>query len=161
MGATTLNGSSTDYKLNWTFSLVSKTITPTPLQKGTRTTRPTTSTWWSLTQKVRVGVSVMFIIRWESSFTSGGGNTIKILLMAHKAKDNITSKGGAIYQYRCDHLGCIMEYIGETGSSFGNRYKKHTRSPSTIHEYPSTMGHPIKLDNFSTMDRKYRASPGP
>ena len=42
---TTLNGSITDCKQNWIFSLVSRSVTLTPIHEGTRTTRPSTSIW--------------------------------------------------------------------------------------------------------------------
>ena len=47
-------------------------------------------------------------------------NTIENLLMAPKDKD-ITSKGGVLYRYKYDHPGCRVEYIGETGGTFGDR----------------------------------------
>ena len=82
------------------------------------------------------------------------GNTISDLLMAPRDKYNITSKGGVIYRCKCDHLGCTMGYIGETGRTFGDRYKAHLRALYPTHEHTNTMSHPIKLDNFSIMERE-------
>ena len=42
-----------------------------------------------------------------------------------------------------------MEYIGETGRKFGERYKEHFRAPSPIFHHFKTTGHNITLDNFS------------
>ena len=46
-----------------------------------------------------------------------------------------------------------MDFTGKTGRTFGNRYKEHLRVPSPIHDHTSTMGHPIKVNNFSIKDR--------
>ena len=98
-------------------------------------------------------VSGTFVVKQEFRFTFGG-STIRNLLMAPKEKDNITSKGGIIYRYKCDHLGCTVKYIGETGRTFENRYKEHLRAPFPIHNHTTAMGHLIKLDNFSIVDRE-------
>ena len=47
-----------------------------------------------------------------------------------------------------------MEYIGETGINFGDRYEEHLRAPSPIFDHSQTTGHSIKLDNFSIVDRE-------
>ena len=44
--------------------------------------------------------------------------------------------------------------IYETGKTFGDRQKEHLRAHSPIHNHTSTMGHPIKLDNFFIMDKE-------
>ena len=82
-----------------------------------------------------------------------GDNATKDLLVAPKYRDHITNKGVAIYRYKCDHQGCTMEYIGETGRSFGDRYRDHLRAPYPIYEHANTTGHTIKLDNFSLVHR--------
>ena len=69
-------------------------------------------------------------------------------------KDNITSKGGVICRFKCDHPGCTVEYIGETGRTLVDRYKEHLRVPSPIHDHSNTQaGHLNQLDDFSIMDR--------
>ena len=92
-----------------------------PNMLGKRT-RSATSIWWSLTQKAWVRPSRMSVIKWELRFTSR--------CQHHQGsvdgpKDVIISKGGVIYRYKCDHLGCTVEYIGEIWSTFGDRYKEH------------------------------------
>ena len=83
-----------------------------------------------------------------------GNSTIKDLFVAPKDKDNITNKGGVIYRYKCDHLGCTMEYICEIGRTFRDRYKEHLRASSPIYDHANTTGHSIKLDSFSIVDRE-------
>ena len=74
--------------------------------------------------------------------------------MAPKDRNSITNKGGGIYRYKCDHLGCTVEYIGKTGRTFEDRYKEHLRAPSPIYDHANNTDHSILLDNFSIVDRK-------
>ena len=76
------------------------------------------------------------------------------LLVAPTDKGNITNKGAFIYRFKCDHLGCTVEYISETGRTFGDRYKEHLRAPSPIYKHANVMGHSIKLDSSSIVDRE-------
>ena len=55
--------------------------------------------------------------------------------------------------YKCDYPGCTVEYISETGRTFGDRYKENLRIPSSIYDHANTTGHSIKLDSFFIMDR--------
>ena len=45
--------------------------------------------------------------------------------MAPKEKDTKLQKCGVIYQYNCLVINCPVEYIGETGRVFGDRFKDH------------------------------------
>ena len=54
-----------------------------------------------------------------------GSNTIKNLLVVPKDKDSITNKEGVIYRYKCDNVGCTVEYIGKIGRTFEDRYMVH------------------------------------
>ena len=36
-----------------------------------------------------------------------------------------------VYRCRCNHLGCTADYIGETGRTFGDRYREHLKAPSS------------------------------
>ena len=83
-----------------------------------------------------------------------GTNTIKQLLMAPKYKDSKLQKSGAIYKYKCLQINCTDEYIGESGGTFGDRYKEHLKAPSPIHLHTTTTGHPVSPDCFSTVDRE-------
>ena len=82
-----------------------------------------------------------------------GTNTIKQLLMAHKDKDTKLQKSGVIYKYKCPQINCTEEYIGESGRTFGDRYKEHLKAPSLIHLHTTSTGHPVSLECFSIMNR--------
>ena len=69
-GVTTPNRNFTDCNQNWTFTLVSRTVTLSPIHEWTRTKRLVTSIWWSSTQKAWVRASGTFVTKWESLFTS-------------------------------------------------------------------------------------------
>ena len=47
-----------------------------------------------------------------------------------------------------------MEYIGQTGRGFGERYKEHLGTPSPIFDHFQTTGHNITLDNLSIVGRE-------
>ena len=61
-----------------------------------------------------------------------GNYTVKDLLVAPEDRDHIVNKGGVIYRYKCMHPGCTMEYIEETGTNCGDRYKEHLRALSHL-----------------------------
>ena len=61
-----------------------------------------------------------------------GNRTLKILVKP-KDKDPIEKKSGSIYYYQCGELTCNEEYIGETSTTFGERFKEHLKEPSPIH----------------------------
>ena len=82
-----------------------------------------------------------------------GSNTIKQLLMAPKDKDPKLAKGGVIYKYKCPTINCTEEYIGESGRTFGDRYKEHLKAPSPIHLDTSSTWHPVSPECFSIVDR--------
>ena len=92
----------------------------------------------------RHGVQVYFI----------GGNTIKILLVAPKDQDPILKKSGVIYRYKCDRIDCDEEYIGESSTVFGERFKEHQKGPPPIFDHFNTTGHRITIDNFSIVGRE-------
>ena len=83
-----------------------------------------------------------------------GSNTFKTLLMASKDKDTKLLKSGVIYQYKCPAINCSEEYIGETGSAFGDRLKEHLRAQSPIHQHTSSTGHPINPGCFNIIHKE-------
>ena len=83
-----------------------------------------------------------------------GNNTIKDLLVPPKDRDSIANKRGVIYRYKCDYPGCTMEYIGETGKNFGDRYMEHLTVHSPIYYHANPTGHAIKLDSFYIVDKE-------
>ena len=74
--------------------------------------------------------------------------------MAPKDKDSKLQKNGVIYKYKCPQINCTEEYIGESGRTFGDRYKEHLKAPSPIHLHTTTTGHPVSPDCFSIVDRE-------
>ena len=51
--------------------------------------------------------------------------------MTAKDRDNKLQKRGIIYKFKCPHINCPEEYIGESGRALGDRVKEHLRAPST------------------------------
>ena len=86
-----------------------------------------------------------------------GGKTIKDLLVAPKDKDSITKKNGIIYRCKCESLECDEEYIGESGRTFGERFREHLKAPSPIYDHSNITGHTTALDNFSIVGREITA----
>ena len=83
-----------------------------------------------------------------------GGSTIRDLLVHPKDRDTILKKSGVIYRCRCGRVDCEEEYIGESGRTFGERYREHMRAPSPIMDHQNTTGHEVSLDNFSIVGRE-------
>ena len=71
-----------------------------------------------------------------------------------KGKDNILQKSGVIYRYRCGRVDCDEEYIGESGRTFGERFRQHMRAPSPILDHRNITGHEVSLNNFSIVGRE-------
>ena len=83
-----------------------------------------------------------------------GGNTIKGLLMQPKDRDNILQKSGVICRFRCGRVNCDEEYIGELGRTFTERFRKHMKASSPIHDHHNITGCEVSLDNFSILGRE-------
>ena len=66
-----------------------------------------------------------------------GSNTIETLLMAPKDKDTKLQKNGVRYKFKCPHINCPEEYIGETDRAFGDRLKEYLRIPSPCTNTPA------------------------
>ena len=65
-------------------------------------------------------------------------------------------KSGVIYKYKCPDINCREQYIGESGRTFGDRYKKHLKAPLPIHLQSTTTGHPINPDCFSIASKEHQ-----
>ena len=83
-----------------------------------------------------------------------GGQTLKNILVLPKDKDKITSKSSVIYSYICGMIDCNEEYIGESGRTFGERYKEHLKAPSPIFLHQNNSGYVTTLDNFKIIGRE-------
>ena len=56
--------------------------------------------------------------------------------------------------YRCGRMECNDEYTGESGRTFGERFREHMRAPSPILDHHNITGHEVSLDNFSRVGRE-------
>ena len=83
-----------------------------------------------------------------------GGRTLKNILVSPKDQDKITNKNCVIYSYSCGIIDCGEEYIGESGRSFGERYKEHLKAPSPIFQHQSISGHETSIENFNIIGRE-------
>ena len=83
-----------------------------------------------------------------------GSRTIRDHLVHPKDKDTMLKKSGVIYKYSCGRVDCGEEYIGESGRTFGERYREHMRSPSPIMDHYNTTGHEVSLENFTIVGRE-------
>ena len=83
-----------------------------------------------------------------------GGQTLKTILVSPKDKYNITNKSSVIYSYACREIDCDEEYIGESGRTFGERYKEHLKAPSPIFLHQDNSGHQTTLNNFKIIGRE-------
>ena len=83
-----------------------------------------------------------------------GTITIKTLLMAPKYRDNKLQKSGVIYKFKCPHINCPKECIGESGRTFGDRLKEHLKAPSPIHQHSNSTGQPVSPDCFTIVHRE-------
>ena len=54
------------------------------------------------------------------------GRTLKNILVSPKDKDEMVNKNSVIYSYCCGETDCDEEYIGESGRTFGDRFKEQT-----------------------------------
>ena len=83
-----------------------------------------------------------------------GDRTLKNILMSRKDKDEMAKKSSIIYSYCCGEIGCDEEYVGESGRTFGERFKEHMKTPSPIFHHQSVSGHITSMDNFKILGRE-------
>ena len=72
-----------------------------------------------------------------------GTNTFKTLFIIPKDRDSKLQQSGVIYKFKCPHINCPEEYIGESGRTFEDRLKEHLRAPSPIHHHNNSTEHPV------------------
>ena len=51
-------------------------------------------------------------------------------------------------------MNCPEEYIGESGRTFGDRFKEHLRTPSPIYHHCNSTGHPVSPECYTIIDRE-------
>ena len=83
-----------------------------------------------------------------------GTNTLKTLLVKPKDKDSKLQKSGSSYHFKCPHINCPDEYIGESGRAFRDRIKGHLKAPSPIFQHSSSTGQSLSPDCFTTIHRE-------
>ena len=49
-------------------------------------------------------------------------------------------------------------YIGESGRTLGERIREHLKTPSPIHQYSSSIGHPLSPECFNIIHRETQGS---
>ena len=83
-----------------------------------------------------------------------GNRTLKNILVSPKDKDEMANKSSIIYSYCCGEIGCDEEYLGESGRTFGERFKEHLKTPSPIYHHQNISGHITSMDNFKILGRE-------
>ena len=83
-----------------------------------------------------------------------GGQTLMNILVSPKDKDTMTNKSSVICSYSCEKIDCDEEYIGESGRTFGERFKEHLKAPSPIFVHQSSSGHETSMENFKIIGRE-------
>ena len=79
----------------------------------------------------------------------------KTLFMAPKDRANKFQKSGVyIYRFKCPHINCLEEYIGESGRTFSDRLKEHLWAPSPIHHHSHSTGQPVSPKCFTIVDKE-------
>ena len=76
-----------------------------------------------------------------------GNRNIKNILVSPKDKESMKNKSGVIYWFHYGELVCDEEYIGETSSTFGERFKEHLKEHFPIHSHSCITGHTTIQDN--------------
>ena len=71
-----------------------------------------------------------------------------------KDRDSKLQKRGVFYKFKCPHINCQEEYIGESGRTFGDRLKEHLKDPSPIHHHCNSTGHPVSPECFTIVNRE-------
>ena len=82
-----------------------------------------------------------------------GNRTIKQMLVRPKDQDLMEQKSGVICSYQWGAVDCGEEYIGETSSTLGERYKENLREPSPIQVHIQSSGHQFSQDNFNIIGK--------
>ena len=88
-----------------------------------------------------------------------GNNTIQTIGMAPKDKDNMCQKSRVIYKFKCSRTDCTEQYAGESGRTFGDRFREHLRAPSISTVSPQDIQ--WIWNTSPPLIRRHRGSPGP
>ena len=96
----------------------------------------------------------MFVKLKEYKYILRALNTLKTLLVKPKDKESKLHKSGVIYHFKCPHINCPDEYIGEPGRALGERIREHLKAPSPNHQHSSSTGHPLSPKCFNNIHRE-------
>ena len=83
-----------------------------------------------------------------------GGQTLKNILVPPKDKDSMANKNSVIYSYSCGSIDYDEEYVGESGRTFGERFREHLKAPSPIFGHQNISGHETSMENFQHVGRE-------
>ena len=83
-----------------------------------------------------------------------GTNTLKTLFVTPKDKDHKLSRSGVIYHFKCPHINCPDEYIGESGRALEEGIKKHLKAPSPIQQHSCSTGNPLSPECYNIIHRE-------
>ena len=56
--------------------------------------------------------------------------------------------------FKCDRITCEDEYISESSTTFGERYKEHLKAPSPIFEHQNNTGYTTSVETFKIIGRE-------
>ena len=93
---------------------------------------------------------------WGSKYISKGLTPLKPFSWSLRQGQQ-TLKNGIIYRFKCPHINCPGEYIGESGGTLRDRFKEHLKDPSLINHHSQSTGHTVSPECFTVVDR---VSPG-
>ena len=83
-----------------------------------------------------------------------GEQTLKNILVPPKDKDIMANKNSVIYSYSCGRIDYDEEYIGQSGRTFGERFKEHLKILSPIFGHQNNSGHDTSMENFKIIGRE-------
>ena len=70
-----------------------------------------------------------------------GNRTLQNILVSPKDKNEMANKSSIIYSYCCGEIGCDEKYVGESGRTFGERFREpfedtFSNIPPPKHQWP-------------------------
>ena len=89
---------------------------------------------------------------WQYTLKEAGHSKISLCHLRIKMK--WSTRTVSSYSYCCGEIDCNEEYTGESGRTFGERFKEHLKTPSPIFTHQNTSGHITSIDNFKIIGRE-------
>ena len=66
----------------------------------------------------------------------------------------MANKNSVIYSYSCGKIDCDEENIGQSGRTFGERFKEHLKASPPIFVHQSSSGHETSMENIKIIGRE-------